>query len=144
MFMKSKVWSGALFIVAFLGFIDSVYLTYNGPMFRLFEQVCTNNVCDDFALKIFGIHISVYGILYYSLLMLFSIYIARKVKFIIVPLLIVTFGLIFSVYFLFYQAFVIKGFCIFCLVSLMCTITYFVLIVILYIMVKYRGKFIYQ
>lgn len=143
MLMKSNVWSGVLFIVAFLGFIDSIYLTYNGPMFRLFEQVCTNNVCDDYALKIFGIHVSVYGIIYYALLMFFSLYIMKKMKFIIVPLLIATFGLLFSLYFLFYQAFVIKGYCIFCLFSLVCTIVYFILMIILYVMFKHKSKTVY-
>lgn len=134
--MKSKMWSGVLFIVAFFGFIDSVYLTYNGPKFHLFEQLCTNNICDDFSLKIFGMHISVYGIIYYVLLMFFSLYIVKKVRVIIIPLLIAFIGLLFSLYFLFYQAFVIKGFCIFCLFSLICTITYFIFILIIYVMMK--------
>jgi uncharacterized membrane protein len=129
--MKIKLWSIMLLIIAFLGFLDSLYLTYQGPQFHLFEQLCTNSVCDDFSLKIFGIHISVYGIIYYMLLILFSLYVMRKTL-IIVPLFISGIGFLFSLYFLYYQAFVIRGFCIFCIFSFICTLTYFLIVMFLY------------
>ena len=135
--MKIKLWSIILLITAFLGLLDSLYLTYHGPQFYLFEQLCTNSVCDDFSLKIFGIHISVYGIIYYILLIFFSFYVMKKTL-IIVPLFISGVGFLFSLYFLYYQAFVIKGFCMFCIFSFVCTLLYFFVIVFLY--VRMRSK----
>jgi uncharacterized membrane protein len=134
--MKIKLYAVILLIIAFLGLIDSLYLTYNGPKFHLFEQLCTNSICDDFSLKIFGIHISVYGIIYYLLLIFFSLYIFKG-KVIVVALIISTLGFIFSLYFLYYQAFIIKGFCIFCLFSLVCTTAYFLIYTILYVTEKH-------
>jgi uncharacterized membrane protein len=133
--MKTKLWATILLIIAFLGLIDSLYLTYSGPKFHLFEQLCTNSICDDFSLKIFGLHISVYGIIYYLLLVLFSFYMFKG-KVVVVALIISALGFLFSLYFLYYQAFIIKGFCIFCLFSLVCTTVYFLLYTILYLNLK--------
>jgi uncharacterized membrane protein len=138
--MKIRFWSIALFVLALFGFIDSLYLTYSGPKFHFFEQLCVENVCSDAdSLKLFGIHISIYGAFYYIFLMIFSFFFRYK-KFLELPLLLSAVGLLFSFYFLYYQAFVIKGFCIFCLFSFICTTAYFIICSIMYIICQKHKK----
>jgi uncharacterized membrane protein len=123
-----------LSVLSFIGFCDSIYLTLIGPSFHLFEQMCSNNVCQEFSMKIFNIHVSVYGILYYFILFILSLFLFKNKVFIKFVFFISMVGLFFSLYFLYYQIFIINGICMFCLLSFFVTLIFF--IISLYILIK--------
>jgi len=125
--MKQKTIYFLLIIFAIIGFVDALYLTLVGPEFQFFGNICSDN-CGDESLMILGIHISMYGIFYYLSLVIFSIFLLKSAKYIAYPIFISFIGLLFSLYFLYHQIFIISGYCIFCLISLTITVTYFAII----------------
>lgn len=135
---RSKILIILLILFAILGLFDSIYLSFSGPKFDLLEQLCSDSICDEFSLKIFGIHIAIYGILYYLSLLMLSTMLFKRFILIKYLVAISAMGLLFSLYFLYYQAFVIKGFCIFCLISLTATLTFF--IISLYLLLFNKDK----
>ncbi|MDY6820165.1 MAG: vitamin K epoxide reductase family protein [Deferribacterota bacterium] len=146
--MKNKTLLLLLIFFSFIGIVDSIYLTHKGPHFELFEQICTNNVCDEFNIYIFGIELAVYGIFYYLTILALSLYNLYfylstnqkhfNTKTVILELIIVVIGLLCSLFFLYYQLAVIGGYCIYCLISLFTTIIIFLLVLI--IMYTNKGE----
>ena len=125
--MKQIIIYSILILLAVIGFVDAIYLTLAGTEFQLFENICSDD-CGNKSLKILGIHISIYGIFYYLSLVILSISLLKAAKYIAYPMFISFVGLLFSLYFLYHQIFIIGGYCIFCLISLTTTFTYFVII----------------
>lgn len=114
LFIKHRI----LEILAVIGLIDSIYLALTGTHFIYFENMCTETCGQD--LIYFGLHVSTYGIIYYFLLLCFGFF--KKIKY---GLILSGIGTIISFYFLYHQIVIIKGICIFCLISLICTVLYF-------------------
>ena len=106
-------------ILALIGLVDSIYLSFSGTHFLYFENLCSNTCGQD--LTVFGIHIAVYGIIYYTFLFYFGYFKSFKSASILSGL-----GFLVSCYFLYYQIAVIKGVCIFCLISFVCTALYLI------------------
>lgn len=115
-----------------LGLLNAAYLTYThyGPI----PLKCTIlSGCDVVAgspyAQLFGIPLPVLGLLYYSVaLILFGIY--RKIGSVRMAVALVLFtgsGLLFSLYLLYLELFVIHALCIYCLVSLVVSIILFVI-----------------
>lgn len=116
-------------MLAFLGIADSWYLAQSAmdgaPL------VCNigsldgcNTVAQSEYSRIFGIPLALYGVGFYALLFaLGSLLFVYSTRFIYRAVLVLTsFGVIASVYFLFLQLFVIKATCIYCLASLVIAI----------------------
>jgi uncharacterized membrane protein len=99
----------------------------------MFEQVCSNNACDKFNLKILNIHVSYYGIAYYFLILLSTFYLIKKYSKLlaILLLLISIIGFCFSLYFLCYQIFIIHGICYYCLASFIFTFIILILLILI-------------
>jgi hypothetical protein len=105
-------------LLAIIGLIDSLYLTFSGTHFLYFDNLCSNSCGQN--LTIFGIHVSVYGIIYYTFLFCFGHF-----KKFIYAIALSAIGTFISCCFLYYQIAIIHGVCIFCLISLVCTVLYF-------------------
>jgi len=129
--MKQKNICILLIVLAAIGFVDSLYLTLVGPKFQYLGNLCSD-ACGDESLTILGIHVARYGIFYYLSLIIFSVSLFRFAKYIAYPVFISFVGVLFSLYFLYHQIFIINGYCIFCLISLTVTVVYFATVLWLY------------
>ena len=129
--MKQKNTCIILIMLAAFGFMVALYLTLVGPKFQYLGNICSD-VCGDESLTILGVHVATYGIFYYLSLIIFSASLFSSAKYIVYPFLISAMGVLFSLYFLYHQIFIINGYCIFCLISLTVTVTYFGMILWLY------------
>ncbi|MCG3216413.1 MAG: vitamin K epoxide reductase family protein [Candidatus Heimdallarchaeota archaeon] len=135
---KSKNLLYALIIVSLLGFLDSLYLFYSeitGNINCLINEgifQCETVNTSSYA-TFLGIHVSLWGIIFYVLLILFlflSLY-AEWVYWLGFLLPVASlFGLIFSIYLTAIEIFVIKALCEFCIFSALCSITIFVLVLL--------------
>jgi len=112
-----------LIIFSALGIIDAGYLSYNtlrktDVLCVLFPKEWCEKVQHSKQSKTFKIPNSYLGLIMYLLIFLFTLgYInGLAVSFWWIQLL-VGFGFIFSVYFLFVQAFILRAFCTWCVVS---------------------------
>lgn len=119
-------------LVGFIGFLDSVYLTAKrfayGPIPCFVFTGCDTVAQSPYAL-LFGIPLSVIGIFFYLAVILLAIFYfeaKQKIAMKIFSLLSV-FGFLASVYFVYLQAFVIKAFCFYCILSAVTSTTLFIL-----------------
>lgn len=121
---KLSVSKSAIFfilIVAGIGFLDSAYLTIEHYMNVI--PPCTLSGCEivltsSYA-EIMGISVALLGALYYITILVLAIaYLdTKKEIFISWIYVLAVFGFIATIYFFILQAFVIKSFCQYCLVS---------------------------
>ncbi len=121
-------------VVAILGLADAVYLTY--MRFAGMTPPCSISIFSGCAIVerskysvLFGIPLSVYGVVFYSLSIIAScILLVKTIRFGKEILgLISLAGLISSLYFLYLQAFVIQAFCLYCVISGAATLILFIL-----------------
>jgi len=125
----------SLFITAFLGFLDAVYLTtshYSGVIPPCYvvsgcEQVTTSSYS-----MILGIPVALMGALYYvAVLGLTLFYIDKKNPLAIKALRALTIlGLLFTLWFLYVQAFIINAWCMYCLFSALTSTILFILAIV--------------
>lgn len=111
-----------IYIFSILGILDTVYLSYHAftktPVKCLFfpDEWCAKVQFSKFS-KIFGIPNPFLGLLMYvAILILASLFAAGSVPFLWLQL-IIGFGFLFSLYFTIIQAFVLKAWCTWCVVS---------------------------
>lgn len=119
-------------IVALFGFVDAVYLTiehYRGDIppcsiVEGCEQVLTSSYS-----ALFGIPVSLVGAIYYLLILvcLFAFLDTKRNIFLKGVRGLSTAGLLASLGFVYIQAFVIKAYCLYCLISALTTLVVFVL-----------------
>jgi len=111
-----------IIVCAVLGIADASYLTYMS--YRELPLPCTilegcNEVAASPYSKIFGVPLSLFGVLFYALVAIVSgTYLVSKrelLRGLIMPLASV--GFLLSVYFTYLQAFKIGAFCIYCIFS---------------------------
>lgn len=112
-----------LLAIALIGFIDAGYLTvqyYQGTIppcsvVEGCEQVLTSSYS-----KILGLPVSLWGMIYYFTILvgLFGYLESRNQTFLRFALLFTVLGLLFSLWFLYVQAFILQAYCLYCLVSL--------------------------
>lgn len=130
---KIPTWlTGAILIVAFLGFVDASflmaehYLKMVPPCFIV--QGCDTVTTSSYS-KIFGIPVATLGALYYVTVLILAMYYADKKKALTLKALhgITFIGFLMSLWFLYAQAFIIKAWCMYCLFSAITSITLFIL-----------------
>jgi len=119
-------------LIGFTGFLDSVYLTakrfVGGPIPCFVFTGCDTVAQSPYAL-LFGVPLSVIGIFYYLsviLLVVFYFETKQQIAMKMFSLLSVV-GFLASIYFIYLQAFVIKAFCFYCILSAVTSTTLFIL-----------------
>lgn len=116
-------WIPILFLVGgFIGFIDSSYLSVlhfrnEIPPCSLLGE-CEKVLTSKYAI-VWGVPLALFGALYYLMVVMFSMlyFDTKNSKYIAMAAGTVVIGFIFTLWFLYLQAFVIKAFCEFCLLS---------------------------
>jgi len=126
---KWSLWS--YLILSFTGFIDATFITVKfylrSPLSCVFFENCNQVINSSYA-EIFKVPISLLGAGFYLTIFLLSVYYldakrgwALKVIFFLTVL-----GLVFSLYLLYVQAFLLNQFCLYCLISAATSILLFV------------------
>jgi uncharacterized membrane protein len=130
-----NILTGAILAVGFIGFLDASYLTakrFTGSALNCyFFGGCDAVNASPYSLML-GVPLSLYGSIFYLLVVLSAVaYLQyKKPVFGIALMVLTTLGLIFSGYFLFLQAFVIKAYCFYCVVSVVTSTTNFILMTV--------------
>jgi uncharacterized membrane protein len=122
----------AFLIVAFLGFVDASYLTathYSNIALPCYIVQGCETVTTSVYSKIFGIPVSLLGVLYYlSVLVIVMIYVDKRNKTILKILHgLTSAGFIMTLWFLYAQAIIIQEYCLYCLFSALTSTLLFVL-----------------
>lgn len=129
--LRIPKWLPILFLVGgFIGFVDASYLSvlhYKNiipPCTVLGE--CEIVLTSKYAVMR-GVPTALFGAFYYLAVVIFSIlyFDTKQAKYIFTAIGVITVGLVFTLWFLYLQAFVIKAFCEYCLLSAGITITLF-------------------
>lgn len=133
-----------LVIVTVIGFADAVFLTIEHYMNRI--PPCTISGCEvvltsSYAV-ILGVPVALLGSLYYLLILVLLVahMDSKKEVFLRIALLLTILGFISSAYFFILQAFVIKAYCQYCLVSTATSTTLFVTAVVIFKKNKIKGN----
>lgn len=130
-----NIFAWAILAVGFIGFIDASYLTakrmLGSPLNCYFFGGCDAVNASPYSLLL-GVPLSMYGSIFYLLVVLSAVAYLQYKKPIFGKALMVltTLGLLFSGYFLFLQAVVIKAYCFYCVVSVITSTTNFVLMTV--------------
>ncbi|MFA6917760.1 MAG: vitamin K epoxide reductase family protein [Candidatus Gracilibacteria bacterium] len=147
---KWVVWS--IIAVAYIGFLDAMYLTaehYSGVGLNCVIFTGCDQVANSVYSLLFGFPVALYGVLYYlGILLIALLYVdighkklpgiwhLLNVKFLPIYTLI---GFVMSVRFVYLQAFVIKAFCTYCLFSAVTSTLLFILGIIIF---KNRKRYL--
>ncbi|MEK7613686.1 MAG: vitamin K epoxide reductase family protein [Patescibacteria group bacterium] len=135
MMLREKLYPRLLIIsvvLALVGVVNATYLAYTS--FAGISPLCTIiSGCDLVAAspysRVFGVPLSLFGVFFYLLLAGFSLWgiinPLKKVSLYLVGA--TTLGFLLSLYFLYLQAFIIKAFCQYCLLSLFDATVLFIL-----------------
>ncbi len=131
-----------LLIVALIGFADATYLTVEHYLNKI--PPCSIGGCETVLTspysQVFGIPVSLFGSIYYFVIVLtlFMYFDTKKEIFLRFPMTLSFLGMLFSLWFMIIMAFVIQAICPYCIVSAVTSTTIF--IVSLYILVKFKIK----
>ena len=129
-------------IVAFAGFIDATYLTIEH--FQGVIPPCTTDGCEIVLTSSFstvaGIPVALIGSIYYLLVCigLFAYLDTKKTAILRATLVLPCFGFLGSLWFLYLQAFVIKAYCQYCLVS--AALSTILMLSTILIMIRYHDR----
>ncbi len=127
----SKKVKVSFFFIACIGFIDAMYITIERFMNKI--PPCTLSSCESVLTSsyatILGIPVSLLGSIYYLIIIiLFMIHFdTKKEIYLQFAFHFTIFGLLFSLYFLFVQAFILHAYCQYCLISAATSITLFII-----------------
>jgi uncharacterized membrane protein len=120
-----------LLVIALLGFADASYLTIEH--FRGVIPPCTIVSGCEVVLTsaysfILGIPVSLLGAIYYLIILVgvFSFIESKKTGLLKLALLLTVFGMVFSLWFLYVQIFILGSYCLYCLVSALTSTILFV------------------
>jgi uncharacterized membrane protein len=122
----------AFLILSFIGFLDATFLTISHYTSRAVPCVISSFDCNKVTngpySTILGIPVALFGVGYYLILFVMTVaYLDRRYqKILLWTSRFTIMGLIMSLWFIFLMAFVIKAFCLFCLLSAFTSITLFV------------------
>lgn len=129
--MPSKYLLWAFVIFAFIGFLDTSYLTVSH--FTGAEVNCSivegcNEVLSSKYSSIFGIPLSLLGLLHYTVLLIGGFYYldSRNPKVLKLLTALTTIGLLFSAWLVYLQLFVIEHICQYCMVSAINSVILFI------------------
>ncbi|MEI6494946.1 MAG: vitamin K epoxide reductase family protein [bacterium] len=127
-------WLVAIFLVlSFIGFADASFLTISHYTTKSVPCVISSFDCNKVTSgpysTILGIPVALFGVGYYLILFVMTLaYLDRRYQKILLWASRFTIvGLIMSLWFIFLMAFIIKAFCLFCLVSAFTSIALFIL-----------------
>ena len=130
--MKHKIIASFMAVVAFLGVLDTSYLTYKQLLDK--DIVCSlvdgcEIVLNSTYATVLGIPLSTIGLIYYLTLLILAVLLIKITSRSIAKLhfSLTTLGLIFSSYLVYLQAVVINSWCQYCLVSAGTTTLLFIL-----------------
>lgn len=132
-----------LFVVAALGFADATYLTIEHYNNRI--PPCTTDGCEIVLTSVYatiaGVPVALLGAVYYlAILVLLVTYLdSKNEKFVRWALSLTVIGFLASLYLFYLQAFVIKAFCQYCLVSAGTSTALFIAALVIF--KKYRNEF---
>lgn len=136
-------WVVLLFLIGgFVGFVDSAYLSV--LHYKNIIPPCSIGECEIVLTSpyavIFGVPNALLGAFYYLAVIILSVlYLdTKQAKYFLAAMGAVAVGFVFTLWFLYLQAFVIKAFCEYCLLSAGVTITLFTVALIL--VANERGK----
>lgn len=138
----SKFLVSIIILLALVGFADSTFLFAKRMVGAPIPCVLGFTGCDEVDKSpyslLFGIPLSAYGILFYLAIGALALLYAdtKKVFFAKLLLATTTIGFFMSAYFLFVQGFLIKAFCIYCVVSAIVSTALFTLGIALYCRIK--------
>lgn len=125
-----------LFLFAFIGFVDALYLSVSE--FRGIAVTCGVGSCAEVTTSqyssILGIPVAYLGLAHYSLMLLltFFVFALRKRSLIIFPILpLAVIGVVFSSWFVFAQLVLLKAVCFYCMASALSSLLLFVVTAIL-------------
>ncbi len=122
-----------IIVIAFVGFVDASYLTvkkyFGSPLTCYFFSGCDEVSSSPYS-YIYGIPLSLFGTFFYLGVILSSVWYLQIRGALQAKLLffLTTVGFIFSIYTFSLQAFVIKAFCFYCVVSFVCSVLNFLLL----------------
>ena len=121
----------AIVILALIGFGDATYITvkhYQGIIPPCSIEGCETVLTSKYS-EIFGIPVSLFGAIYYFIviLSLFIYFDTKKDIFLKIPMILSIAGFFGSLYFVSIMAFVLKAFCQYCAISAFSSISIFVL-----------------
>jgi len=131
-----------LIILAVIGFADATFLTIEHYSNSI--PPCTTDGCETVLTSsyssIAGIPVALFGAMYYlTMLILLMIYLDAKIEKVLrIALFFSIFGFIFSLYFLYLQAFVINAYCQYCLLSAFTSTAIFV--IAMYVVKKFKVQ----
>lgn len=115
----------ALVVLSLIGLLDSLYLTYEHFFQKLDFCPLHNWLIDCGAVLrspyayLGPVPLAVIGVLHYSLLLLFTLsyFRTKQIRYLSIILIQTISGLLFTVYLLYVQAFILRVFCFYCLIS---------------------------
>ncbi len=132
-----------ILIVALLGFVDASYLAikhFQGVIPPCSLVSGCETVLNSSYSEILGIPVSLLGALYYLVILVgvFAYLESKNTKLLKWSLLLTFFGFIFSLWFIYIQAFILKSYCIYCIGSFVTSTTLFVIALIIFS--KYQNE----
>lgn len=117
-----KIIPAAFLIFAWLGFLDSAYLTLEHYMGAVppcsVVSGCEKVLLSPYA-ELFGVPVALFGALYYFGVLFFTAgyLIAKRVRWLLCAAILPFFGFLGTLWFLYAQAFILRAFCLYCLAS---------------------------
>ena len=145
--MKTKL-QLSLIMLSIVGLLDALYLSYARYMHIDLPCSITNGGCAVVAASpysvMFGVPLAYLGVAFYIAMLAVSVLLHFKpniCKYMFeLVFLVVTFASLDSLYFLYLQGFVIKAFCIYCIISAVITFSMFTITAVLYYTDTYKIK----
>lgn len=134
----SKFLLGAIILLALIGLADSTFLFAKRLTGEPIPCVLGFTGCDEVAKSehsvLFGIPLSAYGMAFYLGIGILTLLYADTKKFLFAKLMLgaTTLGFLMSLYFIYVQKFLIKAFCIYCIISAIISTALFALGVTMY------------
>jgi uncharacterized membrane protein len=125
-------------IIALVGLLDSLYLTYQHFTFKSIEVCPIFGGCNEVLIskysEIFDIPTAFFGVLFYSGVIVFTMLFIklRQVLYVKLLMAITTFGFLFTLWLVYLQLFVINAICFYCMISAVTSTTLFVFAILLY------------
>jgi len=131
MIKKIRIW---FVFLSFVGLTDIalIYSKTAGYNLKCVVFSGCDSVLHSVYSELFGVHLYVFGFIFYLFILLLSVYGIYSKKKIIKNILSIwiTLGFAFSLYLFYVQAFLLKEFCSYCITSLIVTTTMFILVLL--------------
>lgn len=137
-----KWFNVSILVFSIIGFADSLYLTikyyFNSTINCSIFEGCDLVTMSDYS-AILGVPVAIFGMIFYVSIFIFGfLYLRSKKKGLIVSLFgLASIGFLISMWLVYVQAFILKTFCFYCLISALLSTILFILSIIM--MIKYKN-----